>query len=208
MRGLDAVTFDATKLTLQGDQGNSRSWLSAAGDMVTLYDLSKPADFRAIPADLETIRSKSRKQAAQYGGAIVEVELCEIGGMAAVREILKVPQKPTGMGYLGSFMLPCSDSAYLLAVACPERGLTGMRDTAIFAKLMQSGEVKFEEGNEQPTNWMRDPYDAAIVGPPARNRADDEAYDVLFPEHPLSRVRSLLRQIGTSLRISDEATGG
>jgi hypothetical protein len=207
MRGLDAITFDATNLALQGDHDNKRIWMSAAGDMVTLYDLPKPADFRAIAAEIEIIRTKSRNQAAQYGGAIVEVELCEIGGLAAVREILKIPQKPTGMGYMGSFMLPCADSAYLLTVACPERGITGVRDMAVFAQLMQSGEVKFEEGAAQPANWMRDPYDPAIAGPPARNRADDEAYDVQFPEHPLSRVRNLLGQIGISLRISDVAKG-
>jgi hypothetical protein len=202
------MTFDTTNLTLQGDRDNTRVWMSAAGDMVTLYDLSKPADFRAIAADLDFIRGKSRQQAAQYGGAIVEVELCEIGGRAAVREILKIPQKPTGMGYMGSFMLPFPGSAYFIVMACPERGITGVRDTAIFTKLMQSGEVKFPGDDAQPTHWMQDPYDPSITGPPARNRADDESYDSLFPDHPLSRVRSLLRQIGASLRFSDEATNG
>lgn len=208
MRGLDAITFDAANLVLEGDRQNARLWKTAAGDTVTLYDLHKPGDFRAVEADLVSIRARSRRQAAQYGGAIVEVELCELDGTPAVREILKVPQKPTGMGYLGSFTIPRRASVYLLAVACLERGVTGMRDTAIFAKLMQSGEVQLKAGGSQPSNWMRDPYDPSITGPPARNRADDEAYDSLFPDHPLSQVRSLLRQIGTSLRISRPADGG
>jgi len=207
MRGLDTITFDATGLTSQGDQQNKRVWTTAPGDMVTLYDLPKPAEYRAVAGNLEAIRAKSRQEATQYGGAIVEVDLCEIGGLAAVREILKIPQKPTGMAYLGSLMLPFPDSAYLLTVACPERGITGMRDMSIFAKLMQSGEVKLEEGAAQPTNWMQDPYDPSIQGPPARNRADDEAYDTLFPDHPLSRVRKLMRQLGGSLRIAGEAVG-
>jgi hypothetical protein len=208
MRGLDAVLFDATNLTLQGDEQNSRVWVTPEQDVVTLYDLHKPAGFQAIAADLASIRAKSRQQAAQYGGAIVEVELCEVAGLAAVREILKVPQKPTGMGYLGSFAIPLPKSAYLLTMACLERGITGTRDTAIFARLLQSGDVKFEDGNQQPIDWMQDPYDSSITGPPARNRADDEAYDGLFPDHPLSRVRRILAQIGNSMRMSDRADGG
>jgi hypothetical protein len=204
MRGLDAITFDTTGLTLRGDDRNSRIWMTDAGDLVTVYDLRKPPGFRAVADDLDSIRAASRRQAAAYGAAIVEVELCSVGGVAAVREILKVPQTPVGMGYLGSFMLPFAESGYLLSVACQERGLTGSRDTAVFARLIRSGEVKFEDGDTQPTNWMRDPYDPSITGPPARNRADDEAYDSLFPDHPLSRVRGLLRQIDNSLRIAHE----
>jgi len=207
VRGLDSLTFDATSLTLQGDQQNTRTWFTASGDRVTLCALPRQPGYRAVAGDLDAIRAKTRDQAAQYGGAIVEVELCDIGGVAAIREILKIPQKPTGMGYMGSFSLPLSDRAYLITAACPERGITGMRDTAIFAKLLQSGEIKFEDGAAAPAGWMADPYDPSILGPPARNRADDEAYDTLFPDHPLSRVRGLLRQIGGSVQIAGEADG-
>ena len=204
MRGLGSIAFDATGLTLRADQQNARVWLTASGDTVTLNALSKPLDFQAIPAELDSIRARSRAQIARYRGAIVEVELCTIGGLAAIREILKIPQLPTGMGYLGSFTLPFPDHAYLLSIACKERGVTGMRDTAIFAGLMQGGEVSFEDGKDQPENWMQDPYDPSIIGPPARNRADDESYDSLFPEHPLSQVRHLLQQIGGSFQLASD----
>jgi hypothetical protein len=208
MSGLDAATFDAKDLIPQGDMDNRRVWKTAAGDMVTLYYFSKAQPFRATADELASIRAGSRRQASQYGGAIVEVELCAIGGLAEVREILKVPQKPTGMGYLGSLMIPLANTGYMVAVACPERGITGMRDMAIFAQLLDAGDVEFADGAQQPTNWMGDPYDPSITDPPARNRADDEKYDSLFPDHPLSRVRGLLRQIGNSFGISDQAKPG
>jgi hypothetical protein len=207
MRGLDSLNFDATNLTLQGDQDNARTWTTPTGDVVALYALGKQTEYRAVAADLDAIRARARQQASQYGGAIVEVELCDIGGVSAVREIVKIPQKPTGMGYMGSFALPMSECAYLISAACRERGITGVRDTAILAKLIQSGEIKFEDGAAGPVGWMQDPYDPSILGPPARNRADEEAYDSLFPEHPLSRVRGLLRQIGGSVQIADELKG-
>jgi hypothetical protein len=186
MRGLDSLTFDATNLTLQGDQQNMRTWFTTFGDRVTLCALPRQPGYRAIADDLDAIRAKTRNQAAQYGGAIVEVELCDIGGVAAIREILKIPQKPTGMGYMGSFSLPLSDCAYLITAACPERGITGIRDTAIFAKLLQSGDIKFEDGAAGPVGWMADPYDPSILGPPARNRADDEGV-----RHAVSRSSAL-----------------
>jgi hypothetical protein len=205
MRGLDGITFDATGLTPQGDQQNIRTWTTAAGDKVALYDLPPQPECRPVAAELDAIRAKSRAQAAKYAGAIVDVELCTIAGHPGIREILKVPQKPSGMMYVGSLMLPLPDGAYYLTVACFERGITGMRDTAIFDKLMQSGEIQIPQGDAQPVGWMRDPYDATIGGPPARTRADDEAYDAMFPDHPLSQARSLLRQIGGSLRLAGTA---
>jgi hypothetical protein len=207
MRGLDAAIFDSTDLVLQSDEADSRVWRTSAGDMVTLCVLPASPNYRAIPADLDRIRAKTREQATQYRGAIIEAELCTVDGVGAVRDIIKVPQAPTGMGYLGSLALPLRDCAYIVMVACPERGITGTRDTAILAKLMQSGDVKFEPGKEQPIGWMQDPYDPSIKGPPARNRSEDEAFDVLFPEHPLSRARALLRRIERTLRLSDEVKG-
>jgi len=205
MRSLDGITFDATGLALQGDQVNVRTWTTAEGDQVALYNLRPQPDCRPIPAELDNIRAQSRAQAAKYGGAIVEVELCQLAGHPGIREILKIPQKPTGMGYMGSLALPLPDGAYLLTAACHEHGITGRRDTAIFVKLSKSGAAPLAEGEAPTFVWMRDPYDPSIVGPPARTRADDEAYDALFPDHPLSRVRRLLRQIAGSLRIADAA---
>jgi hypothetical protein len=205
MRGLDGITFDATGLTLHGDRQNMRIWTTADGDQVGLFDFPPQPDVRPVAAELDKIRAKSRAEATKHGGAIVEVDLCTIAGHPGIREILKMPRKPAGMSYSGAFSLPLPDEAYLLTVTCFERGITGLRDTAIFTKLLQTGEIRVGEDGVLPANWMCDPYDPAITGPPARTRADDEAYDALFPEHPLSRVRALLRQIGGSLRLDGAA---
>ena len=62
MRGLDAITFDTTGLTLRGDDRNSRIWMTDAGDLVTVYDLRKPPGFRAVADDLDSIRAASRRK--------------------------------------------------------------------------------------------------------------------------------------------------
>ena len=51
---------------------------------------------------------------------------------------------------------------------------------------------------------MQDPYDPSIRAPLQRNRAEEETYDSQFPDHPLSRVRSLLGHLRESLEIAPE----
>ena len=204
MRSLDSVTFDANGLVLQGDEGNRRVWHTADGNPVTLYHFTKPSPMAAVPQNLDQWRARSRSSARESNGALIEVELRNLDGCAAVHDISKTPQIPFGMGYLGCIMLPFRDFGFMVTVACRETGLTGQRDTTIFAELMQTGEVKFEEGSQQPLGWMADPYDPSIATPPGRNRSDEEKYDARFPDHPLSQVRRWLRQIENSLRLSDE----
>jgi hypothetical protein len=204
MRSLDSISFDTQGLTPQGDDGNQRNWLTPEGDRVTLYHFVKPSPKGATPKHLEYWREKARESCARGGGALIEAELTTVDGRAMIRDITKVPQLPSGMGYLGCLSMPFRDFGYLIAVACRERGITGMRDTAIFAELMQKGEVRLEEGAELAEGWMQDPYDPSRKVPPGRNRSEDEIYDDRFPDHPLSQLRRLVRQIETTLRLSDE----
>jgi hypothetical protein len=207
MRSLDSVTFDVTGLVPQGDDGNQRLWLTGEGNPVTLYYFTKPSPMGASPQTLDLWRARMRESSGRGNGAIIEVELRIIDGCAAFHEITKVPQIPFGMGYLGSVSLPFRDFGYMITAAFRERGVTGMRDTAIFGELMQKGEVKLEEGAEQAVGWMADPYDPLVKTPPGRNRSDDAQYDTRFPNHPLSQLRRLLRQIEATLKVSGEVKG-
>ena len=161
----------------------------------------------ASASTLDQWRARCRDSATQSRGAIIEVELRTLDGCAAIHDIMKVPQIPFGMGYLGCISLPFREFGFMITVACKERGTTGARDTSIFAELLQKDEVRFEDGKDQPIGWMQDPYDPAVKTPPGRNRSDDELYDARFPDHPLSQVRGLLRRIETTLRLSDEVKG-
>lgn len=43
--------------------------------------------------------------------------------------------------------------------------------------------------------WFVDPYDPAWDDTALREYSDDERADVVFPNHPLSRVRTRLEQV-------------
>ena len=140
---------------------------------------------------LAALRQEWRNLAAKSGGAIVEVETHTIDGCEALHAILKKPQQPAGMAYLGSITVP-RDFSYQVNVAAREQGVTGLRDTAVFAKWMQQGEVAWN------------PYDPSIETPLAWNQSEAEIYDAEFPDHPLSRLRALMVHIEATLKLADE----
>jgi hypothetical protein len=205
MRTLDSITFDASTFTLHGDENGVRIWHTAAGDGIGLYYFPIPPDIPADLASLEDLRSGYRILAASDGNAIIEVETPMVDGCPAVRTIIKIPQQPHGMTYLGSVTLPFRDFSYVIKVQCEEFGATGLRDVLVFEELLGTGEVTLDVDAEgRLTGWMQDPYDASIVSAFARNRAEAQEYDARFPEHPLSRLRLTLSHIQGTLRVGDE----
>ena len=201
MNPLDLIRFDVAGFEAQGDRNGVRVWHSPAGDGVGLYYYPIPPDIEADLEDVEAIRTFYRKTASRSGSAIIEVETPMVQKFRAVRTIVKVPQNPSGMSYLGSLTLPFRDFSYVLKVQCAERGVTGEREALILDRLIASGVVSIsQEGGIE--GWMEDPYDATVRAPFMRNRAEATEYDAKFPEHPLSRARQVLDGIQTTMAIS------
>ena len=206
MRSLDSITFDTGNFIFHGDEDGVRIWYTAEGDGIGLHYFPIPPNIPADLNSLEDVRSAYRKLAAASGNAIIEVESPMVDGCAAVRTIIKVPQQPHGMGYLGSVTLPFRDFSYVIKVQCEELGITGLRDTEVLGELLVTGEVTLDiDGAEgRLIGWMQDPYDASIVSTFARNRAEAQEYDARFREHPLSRLRATLNHVQDTLRVGSE----
>jgi hypothetical protein len=71
MRSLDSVTFDASNLVLEGEEGNLRQWHTAAGDFVSLIYFPGAPNLGGPLSDLGKVRAGYRETAARVGGAIV-----------------------------------------------------------------------------------------------------------------------------------------
>jgi hypothetical protein len=203
MTPLDLVTFDTTGLEAQGDRENVRVWYSGAGDGVGLHYFPIPPDIDADLENVESVRAFYRNSATQSGLAIIEVEVPTIQGCRCVRTMIKVPQKPHGMTYLGSLTLPFRDFSYVLKVACSEQGVTGVRDAVVFEKCIKDGTVSVSRKG-RIDGWMADPYDATVYAPLMRNRAEAQEYDSQFPQHPLSRARQVLDRIQATVTLATE----
>lgn len=204
MQPLDSITFNTAGFTPQGDRANVRIWHSPAGDGVGLYYFAAPPDILADLNSVDAVRAFYRSQVFSAGIGMIEVDTLQVDDCVVIRTIFKQPQQPMGMSYLGSLTIPFRNFSYVVKVQCQEYGVTGIREAVVLDSLLQSGQVKLDSRNvNQIEGWAQDPYDAAIETPLARNLAEDEKYDVQFPEHPLSRVRLILNQIQASLRINN-----
>jgi hypothetical protein len=204
---LDSVTFDATGLTFGGERNGARIWSTASGDAVTLHYFPIPPDIPVGLGDLAAIRDASRTAAMQTGAAIIEVDIIAVDELMALRQVVKVPQQPHGITYLGSITLPYRSFSFVLKIQCTEYGTTGMRDAAILDELMNEGRVTVDGRARAIRGWMQDPYDPTLTDGFRKNLSEDAKYDARFPAHPLSRLRPLLTRLHGTIQLTDELRG-
>ena len=205
MRAYQSISFDDTGFAPQGERNGARVWFTDAGDGIGLFYFDQPPDIGADINSIVGVRKFYRNSAAALGLGLIEAETPQIDGCVSVRAIFKSPQRPTGMTYVGSLTLPFRDFSYVVKVQCAEQGTTGIREAVVLDAMLRSGQVKVSGASDgKIRGWMRDPYDPTVDAPLMPNLAEDEQYDGQFPNHPLSRVRSVLRQVQSSLRLAPE----
>jgi hypothetical protein len=207
---LDSVTFDAAEFVFVGDSEGVRMWHTHAGDAVDLHFFLQPPDVPAAIDRLDDLRKAYRDMLARAGVGLIELDVIETDGCRAVSLIVKVPQQPTGMTYIGSLTLPFRDFSYVLKVQCAERGMTGLRDAMVADQARASGRIKWVSdpisatGAQRIEGWSQDPYDPTFRAPLMSNLSDDAQYDAQFPDHPLSRLRPVLRHLVSTVSIAEE----
>jgi len=89
------------------------------------------------------------------------------------------------MTYVGSITIPFRDFSFVVKIQCPERGTTGVREAVLFQKQFSAGKVKLGPDRKIAGDW----------------NPDDEQYDPQFPQHPISRVRKVLRRIEATCAV-------
>ena len=205
MPSLASVTFDASGFDFQGERDGARVWYTPAGDGLAVFYFSLKPDIDADVRSLEKIRQATRTRVTAAGAAIIELETTTTDGCLALRQIIKVPQQPHGMTYVGSLLLPFRDFSFVIKVQCQEHGMTGIRDSIIVDEALGDGRVTFDpDRKEFLKGWMHDPFDPALHGGFHWNLSEAPEYDVRFPNHPLSRLRPVLAHLELTLRVTKE----
>ncbi len=149
--------------------------------------------------DLDMIRDFYRTLVSQANGGLVEVDIIDLKGHAAVKTIFKFKQEPHGMAYLASLTIPFEKCSYVIKIQAPEFDMTGMRDSMILADFMREKKVKL--GKNGLENWLQDPYDSDFKSTCLMNPSDLPVYDAEFPNHPLSQARKLLATIESDIEF-------
>jgi hypothetical protein len=142
--------------------------------------------------DLDFLRNFYRKNVISAKGGIVEVSFLDVHNTPSVKTILKIPQPESGMTYIASVTIPFENCSFVVKIQAAEVDITGVRDSFILNKLLNTGEITFDDNGLQ--NWFEDPYDPTIKEGTPMNKSEQEQYDAEFPQHPLSIARALIKQ--------------
>jgi hypothetical protein len=201
MPAVDSVTFDATGLAFEGERNGVRAWFTEDGDLVTLHYFPDPPPIPVDLRDLDAVRDFYRTTAMRGGAAIIEVDTVAVQGCTAVRTIVKIPQAPHGITYVGSITVPFRSCSFVLKIQCAEYGTTGIRDAVIADELIGQGRLAFDP---RAGGWMQDPYDTSLTDGFRRNVSEDAQYDARFPTHPLSRLRPRLARLQDTIQFGAE----
>ncbi|MFI2781341.1 hypothetical protein [Streptomyces sp. ALB3] len=171
------------------------AWLNDDGDVLSVHYFDLPPDLPAGLDDGPALRRTLTHRTARAGGGLIEASAKRLGGLPALRQILKLPlplplpRQPSGQVFIGSFTVPRKGCSTVVKVQAPERGMTGMREAVVM------GEVG-------PEAYFRPhPYAPDVQGGLPFHVADHAQWDAKFPEHPLSRVRRTLDALTEAVTV-------
>jgi hypothetical protein len=166
-------------------------WANECGDLLVPMRSAAPPDIpRMGGEDCErATRDYFRSVMADLKGGMIDVDYGEVGGLRAVRTLVKRTLEPRGFGFIGSWLIPFRNDFVTFRFEAVERGITGMRESVVMLSE-QPEPAAYETG--RILGWVKDPYDARYDEGALFNLADQRKYDAQFPDHPLSRVRGYL----------------
>jgi hypothetical protein len=167
---------------LEDEEPSAKMWRTPSGDIVALYYFPFPPDIHADPRDEKALYRVYEEAAAGAGLGVVEVSSVQLIDVFAVRTIFRQPKLPHGISFIGGITLPYQDLSYVIKAQCYETGVTGIRDTVVGIALRQAVGT-----GENILN--------------IRMMIEREEYDSQFPEHPLSRLRAIMKEAQTTVRL-------
>lgn len=203
--------FDKKKVTIKSislpdpgwrkikDQANIIQWINPEETLaLSINYFGIPPDIPTIK-DVNVLRQFYREAISKNGGGILELELYKHKQFDIIRSLIKIPQTPSGITYVGALTIPFSSCSFVLKVQAAEVGHTGIRETIVMSHFF----------NENPDadielSWPYDPYDKDLKSGWLMNRAEDRRYDEDFPDHHLTLARKQLAQMEEEFRWEKE----
>lgn len=108
-----------------------------------------------------------------------------------VYSIIKSQLSPSGVQYALTMHIDMNDYIVNIQSYFDEKGITGQRDAVIMEKMIREGKIT-------PPNldsWMKDPYNDDYKKGLLMNLSEQTVYDIMFPQHPLTETRNLIKYI-------------
>jgi hypothetical protein len=111
---------------------------------------------------------------------VVSIERVGLGTCEALSVVHRNAYEPGLEVVMGHLLVPLRSGLFEFRVVARNSGPTGVRENALFQRAMQEANVKTRGEMEALVN---------------RLTPDDPRHDALFPDHPLTVVRDLLRTL-------------
>ncbi len=199
---LEGIAFAQQGLTAGLAAADRVTW--TAGEHMDVELTRAARDHSLDDLSVREWLDQQRRLAAANGRGLVQADATRTASGARVLEVITKGARRPGYDYVATAC--CSDDAhtYTIRISAHEGATTGMREAVINVLLFQLGELRLPQAPPSPTGtriegWFVDPYDPAWDDTALRAISDDERADVVFPNHPLSRVRARLAQVRESL---------
>lgn len=188
---LAAVSFDTSGYVARGEPqpGQLRVWHTPEGDGLGVYFFPMPPDLPAAAASVAELAGFFRGRLEGSDGRLVELDVVSAGGCPAVRQVLSLPQQPSGCTTVGSLIVPFRDFSFVIKCQCAEGQPTGSKETVLLDRWLAANEPVLT-GDGRPHFPGFDP--------------DDPQYDAEFPEHPVARARRVLDHVAGSLVVAGD----
>lgn len=203
MPSIESLYFDTTGWVPEPMTDEMMLWKNSRGQILSLHFFDLPPDIPCQLTDVDGLRAAYREELSAAGAALISADVFPVGRLDCVSLIFKAPRQPQGMVYVGSLTFPFDDFSFVIKLECSEWGTTGVRDAMVLDMLMQQGAVVFDSATQMIIGWASDPYDRTFTAPLLSNRSDDQAYDSMFPDHPLTDVRAHISRVLMTLRADE-----
>jgi len=146
------------------------------------YSQSLPRNQKDLIAGIRSFLGKNQ--------GIVQAETADDYAFSIVKALL---DPHGGVQYIFTFQKFYEDGILNIQGVFEEGYTTGIRDTIVFEMCLSNNLVSIEENNT--VGWTRDPYDQSITEGALMNLSEEEDFDELFPDFPLTLCRELIKAI-------------
>jgi hypothetical protein len=201
------AAIDVAGWFLDGRQSrlDRSTWRDGDDDTIALTVGTTPEDLKT--GNLEALRRYCRQIAENHGAGLVEADVV-LGQLGPAVQLIYKKLEGAAFTFTGVQMIALPKASLTWSVVAHERGTTGIREAKVTSSLMSLGQLTPEMYTE---SWACDPYEPRYRGvdrSTLRYMSDDPSYDALFPQHPLSKVRRVLRDLSRRSDVAAVVPGG
>lgn len=156
-------------------------------DNAVCFMIAYPAEMsKSLPRTKDDLIAGIRKYLGDNQG-LIQVEAEEDHVFSIVKSLME----PGGVQYIFTYQKFYPDFILEINAFFEEAGIKGQRDSMVYGLCSKQGIVG--SGEDPFKGWACDPYDESIRQGKLMNLSEHEKYDAMFPGHPLSMCRELIR---------------